>query len=102
MQEKQIRSLVWEDPLKKGRGTHSVILSGKSHGQRNLVGYSSWGHKDSENDLVIKLPPRKRKELIFFFKGRDIERESCGLQETMVRNKAQINYNRVLMLFTEI
>ena len=51
---------------------------------------------------MIKLPPRKRKELIFFFKGRDIERESCGLQETMVRNKAQINYNRVLMLFTEI
>ena len=69
MQEKQIRSLVWEDPLKKGRGTHSVILSGKSHGQRNLVGYSSWGHKDSENDLVIKLPPRKRKELIFFLKA---------------------------------
>ena len=59
------------------------------------------GSQRFRNDLVIKLPPRKRKELIFF-KGRDIERESCGLQETMVRNKAQINYNRVLMLFTEI
>ena len=26
--------------------THSVFLPGESHGQRSLVGYSSWGHKD--------------------------------------------------------
>ena len=25
-----------------------VFLPGKSHGQRNLVGYSSWGHKESD------------------------------------------------------
>ena len=25
-----------------------VFLSGKSHGQRRLVGYSSWGHKESD------------------------------------------------------
>ena len=24
----------------------SVFLPGESHGQRTLVGYSSWGHKD--------------------------------------------------------
>ena len=23
--------------------THSIILAGKSHGQRSLVGYSQWG-----------------------------------------------------------
>ena len=28
--------------------THSSILSGKSHGQRNLVGYSPWGHQESD------------------------------------------------------
>ena len=25
-----------------------VLLPGKSHGQRSLVGYSSWGHRDSD------------------------------------------------------
>ena len=25
-----------------------VLLPGKSHGQRNLVGYSPWGHKKSD------------------------------------------------------
>ena len=25
-----------------------VLLSGKSHGQRNLVGYSPWGRKESD------------------------------------------------------
>ena len=25
-----------------------VFLPGKSHGQRNLVGYSAWGHKESD------------------------------------------------------
>ena len=26
----------------------SVLLPGKSHGQRSLVGYSPWGHKESD------------------------------------------------------
>ena len=35
-----------EDPLEKEMATHS--LPGKSHGQRSLVGYSPWGHKESD------------------------------------------------------
>ena len=35
-------------PLKKGMATHSGILACKFHGQRNLVGYSPWGHKESD------------------------------------------------------
>ena len=42
MQETQVRSLGQEDPLEK------EILSGESHGQRSLVGYSPWGHKESD------------------------------------------------------
>ena len=34
-----------EDPLEKGMATHSSILVGKFHGQRNLAGYSLWGRK---------------------------------------------------------
>ena len=30
-----------------------VFLPGKSHGQRSLVGYSPWGHKES--DMTKKL-----------------------------------------------
>ena len=36
-----------ENPLEKEMATHPVLLPGKSHGQRSLVGYSSWGHKES-------------------------------------------------------
>ena len=28
--------------------THSSILVGESHGQRSLVGYSPWGHEESD------------------------------------------------------
>ena len=31
-----------------------VFLPGKSHGQRSLVGYSSWGHKRVRRDLATK------------------------------------------------
>ena len=34
--------------------THSSILPGKSHGQRNLVGYSLWVAKRVRHDLVTK------------------------------------------------
>ena len=48
MQETWVRSLMWVDPLEKERATHSsiVFLPGKSHGQRNLAGYSPWGPKE--------------------------------------------------------
>ena len=32
----------------EGNGTTPVLLPGKSHGQRSLVGYSPWGHKESD------------------------------------------------------
>ena len=38
MWETQVLSLGWEDPLEKGLATTPV----SSHGQRSLVGYSSW------------------------------------------------------------
>ena len=46
MQEIQVQSLSWEDPLEKGMATHSSILPRESHGQRSLVGYSPWGRKE--------------------------------------------------------
>ena len=47
MWETWIRSLGQEDPLKKGMATHSNIFGLENPiGQRSLVGYSPWGHKE--------------------------------------------------------
>ena len=46
MWETQVLSLDWEDPLEKKWQPTPVVLPGKFHGGRNLVGYSSWGHKE--------------------------------------------------------
>ena len=40
MQEIRVQSLGREDPLEKGMATYSSM--------RNLVGYSTWGHKESD------------------------------------------------------
>ena len=72
MQETWIPSLGWEDMLEEGIATHSsilawripmgvfhslhlqkrhptpVLLPGKSHGWRSLVGCSPWGRKESD------------------------------------------------------
>ena len=50
MRETRVLSLCWEDPLEKEMKWQStpVLLPGKSHGQRSLVGYSPWGCKESD------------------------------------------------------
>ena len=46
--ETHVQSLGWEDPLEKKWQPTPVLLPGKSHGWRNLVGYSPRGHKESD------------------------------------------------------
>ena len=48
MQKTWVRFFGGKDLLEKEMATHSSILAGKSHGQRSLVGYSPWGHKESD------------------------------------------------------
>ena len=48
MQETWVRSLGQKDPLEKGLATYSSVLAWRIHGQRSLVGYSPWGHKESD------------------------------------------------------
>ena len=47
-QEMWVQSLGQEDPLEKEMQPTPVSLPGKFHGQRSLVGYSPWGHKESD------------------------------------------------------
>ena len=46
MQETWVQSLGQENPL--GEGVAGVFLLENRHGQRKLVGYSSWGYKESD------------------------------------------------------
>ena len=41
-------------PTGRNGNPRPVFLPGESHGQRSLVGYSPWGHKES--DMTITLP----------------------------------------------
>ena len=53
MQETQLWSLGWEDPLEKGMAT--PLLPGKSHGQRRLSDYSPWGLKELDMTKQLSL-----------------------------------------------
>ena len=46
--ETQVWSLVQEDPLGREWWPALVFLPGESHEQRRLMGFSPWGHKESD------------------------------------------------------
>ena len=48
MQENYVKSLGWEDNLEKGMATHSSILAWKIPWTEEMVGYSPWGHRESD------------------------------------------------------
>ena len=48
MRETEVQFLDGEDPLEEGMATYSDFLSGESHGQRRLAGYSPRGRKESD------------------------------------------------------
>ena len=51
VQETQVQSLDWEDPLEKGMAIHPVFLPRESHGQRSLAGYTVHGVAKSQTRL---------------------------------------------------
>ena len=55
MQETQVQSLGWADPLEKEMATTPVFLPGKSHGRRSFVGYSPWGCKELDTTERLHL-----------------------------------------------
>ena len=60
-----VQSLDQEDPLEKGMATD---LSREFHGQRNLVSYSPWGHKelDTTEQLSLGAIGKKKKAILIF------------------------------------
>ena len=50
MQETWAWSLDWEDPLEKGKATHSSVLAWRMHGL-----YSPWGHEEPDTTEWLSL-----------------------------------------------
>ena len=48
MQETWVQSLVKKFPWRRKWQPTPVPLPGASHGQRSLVSYSPWGHRESD------------------------------------------------------
>ena len=57
MQEMQVQSLGWEDPLEKGMATHSRILAWRIPWTEKPGGLQSMGLPRVGHDLGIKPPP---------------------------------------------
>ena len=55
MQETQLQSLDQEDPLEKSIVTHSSILARRIPWTEEPVGYSPWGHKESDTTEQLTL-----------------------------------------------
>ena len=53
-QEMQAQSLAGEDPQRRKQLPTPVLLPGESHGQRSLMGYSPWGHKESDRTEAME------------------------------------------------
>ena len=69
MKETQVQSLGQEEPLEKTRLTSLVFLPEEFHGQRNLVGYSTWCHKEAERTewLTLSLHSLERDRAFAYF-----------------------------------
>ena len=57
MQETQVWSLGREDPLEKGMLSTPVVLPGRFHGLRSLVGYTPWGRRELDTTGLLTQQP---------------------------------------------
>ena len=62
--------------MEKEMATHSSILAWKSLGQRNLVGYSPWGHKESDTTERLHFHFQEINKCIYIAKKKKREREA--------------------------
>ena len=66
-----VRNILWR---RKWQPT-PVFLPGESHGQRSLVGYSPWGHKESDMTKWLSTAQNRRRKVNQKFTSAGIEPE---------------------------
>ena len=54
---------VWKIPWRRKQHSTPVFLPGESHGQRSLVGYSPWGHKEQDMTEWLNWPELKMRNV---------------------------------------
>ena len=62
MQETWVQSLGWEDPGRREQQPTPVFWPGEFRGQRSLVGYSLWGHKELDTTEWLSLLTHKHSQ----------------------------------------
>ena len=70
-----IQSLGGENPLEEG-GLSTPVLSGQSHGQRNLAGYSPWGCQELDMTEELSTYGCLNSTCPFFFQVRRLAQRS--------------------------
>ena len=73
MQETQVQSLGWEDPLSRKQQLTPIFLPGKFHGKRSLLGYSPWACKES--DMTDRLNTHTQAKECLESKGARIDKQ---------------------------
>ena len=68
MQETWVQSLGQEDSPGVGNGNSLQYYTGGSHGQRSLVGYSPWGHKELDTTEQMNTHTQNR----------EVHKSGCG------------------------
>ena len=63
MRETRVRSLGRENPWRRKWQPTPVLLPGKFHGQRSLVGYSPWNHKQSDMTELLSISMRMHEKI---------------------------------------
>ena len=113
MQETQVQSRGQEDSLEKEMATHSSILAGEFHGQRSLMGYISWGLKESDMTEQLTLSFSNNKVLLQHREFYSIRCDKSQLKRifmcvteslccTAERHKPSINYTHFNEMFLNL
>ena len=74
-----------------------LFLTGKSHGQRSLVGYSLWGLKRVGNNLVTKLLRMDAQFICLIFFNCHIERRKQKHNITHIQTENSISENTAVI-----
>ena len=69
VQEVQVQSLGREDPLEECMATHSSVLAWEIPWTEELVGYSPWGHTESDMNERRTLSLHSKVPLALAFKS---------------------------------
>ena len=82
MQETQVQSRGWEDPLEKGMATHSSVLAWRIPWTEEPGRYSPWGCKESDMNEPLTQPHKCCGILVFWKKTRPTHLSTSGLLRT--------------------